>query len=260
MRPVMLVLTAVILGGCSTAPLSFTPEQPLAPAEFSHALWQESVSAHVQEGLVDYPALQREQVLPQYLALLDRVDPNQLSTNERLAFWINAYNAFAVQGILDHYSPRTLLGRYQFFIAREYRVGGETVNLYNLEREILISQFHEPRMHFAIVCASASCPKLQPWAYEGQRLDRQLQRVTSEFVNDASRNRFDRSKKIAFLSMIFKWFAKDFEARSGSVLNFVREYVQDMSLKQDLLEADYTVEFLAYDWWLNGPPPIPEGG
>ncbi len=260
MRPLMLILTVVILAGCSTVPVSFTPERPLSPAEISHALWQDAVGTHVQEGRVDYPAIQKEGVLTQYLALLDRADPNQLSTNERLAFWINAYNAFAVQGILDQYSPGTLFGRYQFFISREYRVGGQTVNLYDLEREILISQFHEPRMHFAIVCASASCPKLQPWAYEGQRLDRQLHRVTSEFVNDPSRNRFDRSKKIAFLSMIFKWFAKDFEARSGSVLNFVREYVQDTSLKEDLLEADYTVEFLAYDWRLNGSPPIPEGG
>ena len=131
------------------------------------------------------------------------------------------------------------------------------MNLYNLEREILIAQFHEPRMHFAIVCASASCPKLQPWAYEGLQLDQQLHQVTSEFINDPSRNRFDQSKKVVSLSMIFKWFAKDFEARSGSVLNFVRDYVQDASLKQDLSAADYTVEFLDYDWSLNGPAPQP---
>jgi hypothetical protein len=180
-----------------------------------------------------------------------------LSAGDRLAFWINAYNAFAVTGILDGYSPETLFGRYRYFIAREYSVGGQPVNLYNLEREILIAQFHEPRVHFAIVCASASCPKLQSWAYEGQQLDHQLHRVTSEFVNDPSRNRFDRSKKVASLSMIFKWFGEDFAARSGSVLNFVREYVQDASLKRDLLAADYTVEFLEYDWSLNGPSPQP---
>jgi hypothetical protein len=83
----------------------------------------------------------------------------------------------------------------------------------------------------------------------------QLDRVTREFVNDPLRNRFDRSRKVASLSMIFKWFAKDFEARSGAILSFVAGYVQDPSLKQDLLAGDYTVEFLEYDWSLNGLPP-----
>ncbi len=255
MRQTLIGLLILLATGCTTVPTSFTPSNPIPPSQFSHEEWQDLLRTYVRDGAVDYPAIQRQGRLTSYLALLDRVDPNQLSGDNRLALWINAYNAFAVKGILDHYSPGTLFGRYRYFIAREYQVGGQTVNLYNLEREILIAQFHEPRMHFAIVCASASCPKLQSWAYEGQQLDQQLNRVTSEFVNDPSRNRFDRSKKVASLSMIFKWFAKDFEARSGSVLNFVREYVQDTSLKQDLFAADYTVEFLDYDWSLNGPRP-----
>ena len=94
-----------------------------------------------------------------------------------------------------------------------------------------------------------------PWAYAGQALDQQLDRATSEFVNDPSRNRFDRSRKVASLSMIFKWFAEDFEARSGSVLRFIADHVQDPSLKQELLAGDYTVQFLDYDWHLNGPSP-----
>ena len=255
MRRALIGLLILVAAGCTTVPTSFTPSNPIPPNQFSHQLWQESLRAHVHAGVVDYPAIHREGRLTSYLTLLDRVDPNQLRVDDRLAFWINAYNAFAVKGILDHDSPETLFGRYRYFIAREYPVGGQTVNLYNLEREILIGQFHEPRMHFAIVCASASCPKLQPWAYEGRQLDQQLTQVTSEFINDPSRNRFDRSKKVAYLSMIFKWFAKDFEVQSGSVLNFVREYVQDPSLKQELSAADYTVEFLDYDWSLNGVAP-----
>jgi hypothetical protein len=130
------------------------------------------------------------------------------------------------------------------------------MNLYDLEREILIARFHEPRMHFAIVCASASCPRLQSWAYQGHELNQQLNWVTSEFINDPSRNRFDRTKKVAYLSMIFKWFANDFEGQSGSVLRFVGQYVRDASLQQDLRATDYRVEFLDYDWTLNGPPPL----
>lgn len=257
MRRILIGLLILVAMGCTTVPTSFSPANPVPPGQFSHEDWQDLLRAHVQDGVVDYPAIHPQGQLSSFLALLDRMDPNQLSAENRLAFWINAYNAFAVKGILDRYSPATLFGRYRYFIAREYQVGGQSVNLYDLEREILIAQFHEPRMHFAIVCASASCPKLQSWAYEGQQLDHQLHRVTSEFVNDPSRNRFDRSKKVASLSMIFKWFAEDFAARSGSVLNFVREYVQDASLKQDLFAADYTVEFLEYDWSLNGPSPQP---
>ena len=254
-RRTLLGLLLLMAASCTTVPTSFSPSNPVPPNQFSHQLWQELLRAHVHEGVVDYPAIHRQGQLASYLALLDRIDPNQLPVADRLALWINAYNAFAVKGILDHSSPATLFGRYQYFVAREYRIGGQTINLYNLVREILIARFHEPLIHFAIVCASASCPKLQSWAYEGRLLDQQLHRVTSEFINDPSRNRFDRSKKVAFLSMIFKWFAKDFEARSGSVLNFVRDYVQEASLKQDLSAADYTVEFLDYDWSLNGPAP-----
>ena len=255
MRNFLIGALMIVLGGCSTVPTSFTPSDPLPPEQVSHRLWQEILSADVRDGAVDYPAIRRQGRLPSYVALLNRVDPGRLSAGDRLAFWINAYNAFAVTGILDGYAPDTLFGRYRYFIAREYSIGGQPVNLYNLEREILIAQFHEPRVHFAIVCASASCPKLQSWAYEGQPLDEQLNRVTSEFVNDPLRNRFDRSRQVASLSMIFKWFAKDFEARSGSILSFVAGYVQDPSLTQDLLAGDYTVEFLEYDWSLNGLPP-----
>lgn len=120
---------------------------------------------------VEYPAIHRQGHLASYLVLLDRMDSNQLSRGHRLAFLINVYNPFAVKGILAHDSPETLFGRYRYFIAREYQVGGRTVSLYNLKREILIAQFHAPRMHFEFVCVSASCPKLPSWADEGQDFD-----------------------------------------------------------------------------------------
>jgi len=172
-----------------------------------------------------------------------------------LAFWINAYNAFAVKGILDHYSPMTLWGRYRYFIGRDYQVGGATINLYDLERQVLIEQFHEPLIHFAIVCASASCPKLQPWAYQPDQLDRQLDQVAREFINDPTRNRFDRQQKIASLSMIFQWFEKDFSVAAGSVLSYVARYVDDPELAKDLAQPGYRVEYLEYDWSLNGTAP-----
>lgn len=254
MRIAMIVLIAV-LGGCSTVPTNYRPAMPLAPGEFSHQPFDQVLQAHVRDGVVDYPAILDDRRFAQYLDHLDRVDPNRLPKDERLALWINAYNAYAIKGILDGYSPGTWAGRYRYFIGRTYRAGGVSINLYDLERDILIAQFHEPRMHFAIVCASASCPKLQPWAYDRTPLEQQLEQVTRGFINDPSRNRFDRDNRVAYLSKIFDWFTDDFSTQAGSVLRFVAGYIDDEKLAHDLTDNTYRIEYLDYDWSLNGPVP-----
>ncbi len=247
---------ATVLTACSIAPTSFRPADPLPPGEISHRLLGQVLASHVKDGVVDYPGIQVDSRLPAYLAQLDRVDANGFATrNERLAFWINAYNAFAIKGILDHYSPVSYVGRYRYFIGRDYRVGGATINLYDLERQVLIKQFQEPLIHFAIVCASTSCPKLQTWVYEPDQLEHQLDRVARNFINDPMRNRFDRAQKVASLSMIFKWFDDDFARAAGSVLAYITRYVNDPELVQDLMRSDYRIEYLDYDWTLNGIPP-----
>jgi hypothetical protein len=256
MMPWIAVGLLVAVTGCSTVPTRFEPVNPIPPSEFSHALFKQVLESHVRDGVVDYPAIQADGRLVAYLAQLERVAPQGFATrNQQLAFWINAYNAFAIKGILDHYSPATYLGRYRYFIGRDYRVGGATINLYDLERQVLIKQFQEPLIHFAIVCASASCPKLPPWAYQPNRLDRQLDVSARAFINDPTRNRFDRKQKIASLSKIFDWFERDFSAAAGSVLAYVARYVDDPALAKELAQPGYRVEFLDYDWSLNGIPP-----
>ena len=110
-------------------------------------------------------------------------------------------------------------------------------------------------MHFAIVCASTSCPKLQPWAYQPDQLDQQLDRVARAFINDLTRNRFDRQQKVASLSMIFHWFEKDFSEAAGSVSAYIARYVDDPELAKELAQPGYRIEYLEYDWSLNGVPP-----
>jgi Protein of unknown function, DUF547 len=245
-----------LLAGCSTAPRAFQPTDPIASHHVSHLAWDRIVQGHVRDGQVDYPAIQAGGQLDGYLGQLNRIDPTALpSRQDQLAFWINAYNAFAVKGILDHLSPVTIWGRYRYFIGRDYRVGGRVINLYDLERQVLIEQFHEPRMHFAIVCASASCPNLQPWAYRPDQLDRQLDQVAKEFINDPTRNRFDRPGKVAHLSMIFQWFKEDFAGDAGSVLAYVARHIDDPELANALAQPGYRIEYLEYDWSLNGLPP-----
>ena len=245
----------IFLAGCSTVPASYSPTQPLAAGAFSHQLFDRVLQAHVQDAEVDYPAILADPRFVQYLDDLDRVDPNSLPKDEQLAFWINAYNAYAIKGILDGYSPGTWVGRYWYFIGRTYRVGGASINLYDLERAILIAQFHEPRIHFAIVCASASCPKLQTRVYGGAELSRQLEQGARQFINDPARNRFDRANRVAYLSKIFDWFTEDFEAKAGSLQQYVARYVSDSVLAQELATVPYRIEFLDYDWSLNGSTP-----
>ncbi|MGB0909820.1 MAG: DUF547 domain-containing protein [Nitrospirales bacterium] len=251
------------LTGCGTfskLPESYHPYNAIKPTNFSHQPFNELTQHHVKDGAVNYPAIQEDLRLDTYLREVNRLDPTTLPTrNDRLAFWINAYNAFAIKGILNGYSPKTKFGQYTYFVGEEYMVGEEAINLWSIERDILIPQFQEPRIHFAIVCASRSCPKLRSFAFLPDQLDQQLNDSAKQFINDPSRNRFDREKKIAYLSMIFDWFAEDFEKHSGSVLNYISQFIADPTLAHELQNQSYTIKHLEYDWNLNGTPPS-QGG
>ena len=219
-----------------------------------HQPFDEVLNANVADGKVNYPGIAADTRFTDYLNRLQPA-PEDLSMREaQLAYWINAYNALAIKGILDGKSPSTFFGRYGYFKATTYNVGGKEINLYDLERDVLIP-IGEPRIHFAIVCASASCPKLLSEAYTADKLEQQLDRNTRAFINDASLNRFDRDKKIAYLSKIFDWFEEDFEKHSGSVQRYVARYVDDPELAKALESDSYKINYLKYDWSLNGVAP-----
>ena len=254
-RLITLGLTIFLLTGCSTIPETFVPPDPIAPHNFTTQSFDRALRDHVHDGVVDYPALAGDQDFVSFINQIQHVAPQQLPTpDHRLAFWINVYNALAIQGILDGSSPETLIGRYTFFIGDKYLVGGASLNLYDLEQDLLIPRFTEPRIHFAIVCASQSCPKLQSGAYTAEDLDHQLTSSARNFINDPTRNRFDRVHHIAYLSKIFDWFSKDFANHSGSLLEYVARFVSDPDLAAELRQIPYTIEFLPYDWSLNGIP------
>jgi len=253
-------LTMLLLTGCSTIPQTFAPDNPLPPEAFTTEPFHQALQDHVHDGLVDYPELAKDKSFQAYIDQIQSIAPQQLPTpNHRLAFWINTYNALAIQGIITGSSPATLTGRYTFFVGDTYRVGGASLNLYDLEHDLLIPRFMEPRIHFAIVCASQSCPKLQSQAYTPENLAHQLTSAARQFINDPTRNRFDRQRRIAYLSKIFEWFSEDFANHSGSLLAYVAQFVADPNLAADLREMPYTIEFLPYDWSLNGKPPTSTG-
>ena len=223
--------------------------QPLAQP------FDDILHSHVTDGRVNYPGIAADPRFNAYLEQLKQTDAETLPNRaDKLAFWINAYNALAIKGILDGHSPSTFFGKVRFFYNNKYTVGGKHTNLYDLEHKILIP-LKEPRIHFSIVCASISCPKLRSEAFTAERLEQQLEGNARQFINDTERNRFDRDKKIAYLSKIFYWFEEDFSDHSGSVLKYLSRYVKDTELAQELNAGSYSVKYMTYDWSLNGTPP-----
>ncbi len=218
---------------------------------------------YVHDGLVDYEGLKRQGVaeLNNYLATLSSVcaaDERAANRDERLAFWINAYNAFTVKLILDHYPVRSIrsigllpLAAFKKKFIPMSGLGKGDLSLDEIENDILRKELGEPRIHFAIVCASKSCAKLRSQAYRADAVNLQLEQAARDFVQDSSKNRYDAAKRTFYASSIFKWFPADFERANGSLAAFIGQYAQPdvaAALKQD----DVRIEFLDYDWSLNG--------
>jgi len=217
-----------------------------------HAPFDALLRANVAKGLVNYPGFQDSAPFKAYVADLAKGVPLAAKADQ-LAYNINAYNAFAIQGILDGLSPSSTLGRVRYFKLQDWPLNGRKISLYDLEHKVL-RPLGDPRIHFAIICASRSCPFLRPESYTAAALDAQLDDQARQFVNDPFRNRFDKATKTAHLSEIFKWFEEDFQG-AGSVQKYIARYVADADVAKDLAQDGYKVQYIDYDWNLNGTPP-----
>lgn len=213
--------------------------------------WDRMLRDHVVDGRVDYDALADERDLPLLVDAIATADLVAKPRGELIAFLVNAYNVLAVQGILDGRSPKSAFGKLRFFYLDRYPVAGETLSLHALEHRRLLP-LGEPLVHFAIVCASTSCPKLRSEAYRPARLDRQLEEAARSFINDPTRNRFDLDAGRAELSKIFKWFRGDFADAAGSVQRYLAPFVDDPATAAALHAEALEVRYLPYDWSLNG--------
>jgi len=214
--------------------------------------FNELLLQNVRNGYVDYDGFALGSGLPVFIGQIGGSDPAALRTqDDELAFFINAYNALAIQGILDGRSPVNLWGRYRFFKRQKYLVLGEMINLQDLERDQIIP-IGDPRIHFAIVCASLSCPRLSSRAYEPNTVNLQLHDATVRFINDPTRNRFDLDRRIAFLSMIFKWYIDDFEKAGGTLQQYLARFVIDAEVQNALRFDQFEIRYVEYDWHLNG--------
>ena len=233
--------------------------------EFQHLL-EQYVSP---SGWVDYDGLSRDRgKLTEYLQQAASAQPASFSTDhDRLAFWINSYNAYTLDSVLDHVYGRLKGVREApgFFDRERHAVAGEQLTLDQIEEHA--RSFRDPRVHFALVCASTSCPKLQRFAYAGPELDTQLQRALQEFIaNPAKGLKVDPQQNRIYLSPIFKWYAGDFTGNTGGTGQFfaraeayvsggnVLEYVKQHAPEEAahyINEKHPTVEYFNYDWSLN---------
>ena len=228
----------------------------------THAQWSAILGRWVVDGRVDYRGLRGESdpALLTYLASLSGAcgpDYERWTRAERIAFWINAYNAFTVRLILDHYPIASIrkigwlpgAAFREKFIPMEGLKGG-SISLDDIENGTLRSALREPRIHFALVCASRSCPPLRGEAYRGADLDRQLDDQARTFLHDPAKNRVDAAAKTLYLSSIFQWFRGDFESAAGSLPSYVARYLDDGTGHL----SDFDIKFLDYDWSLNDRP------
>jgi hypothetical protein len=242
------------------------------PEPFRYDAWNALLAEVVTaDGKVDYARLAaRRELLDRFIAELGAAspesDPARFPTEEdRLAYWLNAYNAFTLHAIAAEY-PITSVWKTrdgQFFQRRRHRAGGRAVSLDDIEHEILRGRFAEPRIHFAINCGSNGCPPMRPAAYEGPALGATLRAATARFLAAEWNLRIDHASRRVFVSRIFKLYAADFAGAAGTtedyrrgVLRFVAEHA---GVAFDAI-AGYEVVYNVYDWGLNDAARAPRLG
>ena len=218
----------------------------------SHQQWDKLLKKHVNAaGMVNYKGFQNDKAeLNAYLKTLsDNAPQKNWNENDQKAFWINAYNAYTVSLILQHYPVKSIkdIGGsiYKINTAWDIRfitIGGEKYDLNNIEHKMLRRKFEDPRIHFAIVCASMSCARLSRDAYTGDKLEAQLEAAGKDFLNDKAKNNISADK--AQLSKYFTWYQGDF-TKKGSLVDVINKY------SQTKINANTKISYLDYNWSLN---------
>lgn len=209
-----------------------------------HKSWDRLLNSFVDEnGNVNYIGFKKESgTLNLYLNQLGSVTVNEnWSREKKLTYYINLYNAATVKLILDNYPLTSITDIKKPWDKKWIKYGGEFISLGEIEHKIL-RKMNEPRIHFALNCASFSCPKLLNEAYTEDKLDQQLDMAAKEFINDPSRNIISENK--VQLSKIFKWYKKDFE-NNGSLISYLNQYLKSS------ISPDTNIEYIKYNWSLN---------
>ena len=238
----------------------------LATLDHSHKNWDQLLKKYVvikdDYNRFGYKLLKSssmdKQIFEAYLDELSSVsiaDYKSFNNNQKLAFLINAYNAFTVDVILSRYPIKSILnigfagqGPWK---KKNIDFLGSKMSLHQIEKDYLIDKFNAPEIHFAINCASIGCPSIQPYAFVAHEIDRQFDGSAKYFILNKSKNYYDSNNKVLKISKIFDWYADDFEKKFGSVKKYLAPIISqgDEKARNRILKAK--INYFNYDWDLN---------
>jgi len=241
----MVVSTLFFLGSCLHA--SATDVRVL------YSLLDGVYGSHVDDGYVDYPSLARNTRFYKYLGAVEEFDVKVLETDDdRLTFWINAYNALAIKSIIEGITPINAIGRLRFFRTTEHRIAGRKLDLRSIEA--IVNKLGNPKAHFALVAACYACPRLRSEVYRAEKLGQQLEDNTRDFINDPRKNRFSTAARKAKLSEVFDRHRSDFGKSDQALLEFVAPYMKKEIVAKEVVRDRYEIDFMEWDWSINGRP------
>lgn len=245
-------------------PIIYSHSSAAIDFDHQHHAWAAVLKEYVQfrgnESKVDYGRLRaKPEQLSEYLATVEGVTPSsfdKFSRQEKLSFLINAYNALTVKLIIDNYPVKSIKDIGGLFSSpwkkQFFKLLGKQRTLDEIEHELIRPKFEEPRIHFALVCASIGCPPLQKEPFLADRLEKQLENSAVNFLRDSSKNRVDIKQGKLELSSIFKWYGSDFVKIFGSVEAFIATRItESREVQESIRLKKVEVSYLPYDWGLN---------
>ena len=230
---------------------------------FDHSKFDQALKKYVDDkGLVDYNFIAEDSGFSEYVQSLQTARVEELSRDGQLAFWINGYNAVTIDKVIKKKPKKSVRETFipgvwtatKFFTSREHIVAGKRLSQDDIEHEILRKQFKDPRIHFAIICASMGCPPLPRIAYTEENVQTRLEEETQKYLNSQRGTRIDRAENTLHMSKLFDWFATDFIQKSGSTLAFMQPYLHEEV--RIFLERDPMISYLEYNWALNAQAPL----
>jgi len=225
----------------------FLVSQGITAQTFDHSKLDGLLRKYVNSnGRVNYEALKNTdaKTLDAYLAALASAKPEKLGHDEKLAFWINAYNAFVLKGVLKQYPVSSIkTDSDDFFKENNYVIAGSHYSLNDIEN-VIRPQFNDARVHFVLVCAAIGCPNLYNGALTGTTIQSILESRTKDFATNPAKIKVDAENQKIYLNKILEWYQSDFKNNFGSVQNFLKKYIGSEA-------STYSVEYVEYDWKLN---------
>ena len=211
--------------------------------DFDYAQLDSFLANYVTEsGQVNYKLITTKDMNPILNQFVKTAPTEAWSKDETLAYWINAYNIFTIKLIADNYPVKSIKDIEQPWDQKFIPIGGQLLSLNQIEHDI-IRKMNEPRIHFALVCAAVSCPKLYNKAFQASTLDGDLNMLTASFLANSTKNSISENE--LEISKIFQWFTGDFKTKERSLIDFLNQY---SSIN---IAADAKIRFKDYNWSLN---------